>query len=157
MPYNLPIPQSRLAVVPSFRMLPAEQLMEVLVSARKADLFVGGIVDASSGTLTLTRGDLTTWIVPLSIFPAADPSKPDFSRFTVDDYGYAIRFGDFETSAHALLYKIEIEFHLLTTTGRNYDRPERPLFCRGHQSTSRVFGKLDRLRRVIAEADKIPT
>lgn len=96
--------------VPSFRMLPPEQLMEVLASARKADLFVGGIVDASSGTLTLTRGDLTTWIVPLSMFPAVGPSKPDFGRFAVDDYGYAIRFGDFETSAHALLYRIDPEY-----------------------------------------------
>ena len=96
--------------VPSFRMLPSEQLMEVLAGAHRADLFVGGIVDASSGTLTLTRGDLTTWIVPLSMFPAIGPSKPDFRRFAVDDYGYAIRFSDFETSAHALLYKIDPEY-----------------------------------------------
>ena len=35
------------------------------------------------------------------MFPAVGPSKPGFARFAVDDYGYAIRFGDFETSAHA--------------------------------------------------------
>ena len=90
--------------------LPSEQLMEVLASAHRADLFIGGVVDQSSGTLTLTRGDLTTWIVPLSMFPAVGPSKPDFGRFAVDDYGYAIRFGDFETSAHPLLYKIDPEY-----------------------------------------------
>ena len=44
------------------------------------------------------------------MFPAVGPSKPDFDRFAVDDFGYAIRFGDFETSAHSLLYKIDPEY-----------------------------------------------
>jgi hypothetical protein len=96
--------------VPSFRMLPPQQLLEVLASANKADLFLGGIVDENSGTLTLTRGDLTTWMVPLSMFPADGPCQPDFGRFALDDYGYTIRFGDFEASAYSILYRIDPEY-----------------------------------------------
>ena len=96
--------------VPSFKMLPAEHLLEVLSSAKRVDLFLGGIVDEGSGTLTLTRGDLTTLVVPLSMFPAAGPSKPDFGRFELDDYGYTLRFGDFEASAHSVLYRVDPEY-----------------------------------------------
>jgi hypothetical protein len=96
--------------VPSFKMLPGEQLLEVLSSDNRADLFLGGIVDQRSGTLTLTRGDLAALIVPLSMFPGDAPSKPDFGRFEVDDYGYTVRFGDFEASAHSILYRVDPEY-----------------------------------------------
>ena len=88
-------------------MLPPDQLTEVLSSKHKADLFIGGIVDQSSSTLTLTRGDLTTLIVPLSAFNMAGPCKPDFSRFEMDDYGYTLRFGQYEASAHSVLYRLD--------------------------------------------------
>ena len=90
-----------------FNMLPTQHLMEVLSSTNMADLFVGGIVDEKSGTLALTRGDLTTLTLPLSMFPADGPYAPDFGRFAVDDFGYTIRFGDFEASAHSVLYRVD--------------------------------------------------
>ena len=93
-----------------FKMLPAQHLMEVLSSANRADLFLGGIVDEGSGTLTLTRGDLTTLTVPLSMFPTDGPTALDFGRFALDDYGYTIRFGDFEASAHSVLYRVDPEY-----------------------------------------------
>jgi hypothetical protein len=96
--------------VPSFKLLPPQHLMEVLSSAKRADLFLGGIVDQSSGTLALTRGDLSTLMVPLSMFPADGPNKPDFGRFELDDYGYTLRFGDFEASAHSVLYRVDPEY-----------------------------------------------
>jgi hypothetical protein len=96
--------------VPSFKMLPSQHLMEVLSSANRADLFLGGIVDERSGTLALTRGDLTTLTVPLSLFPTDGPNAPDFGRFGLDDYGYTIRFGDFEASAHSVLYRVDPEY-----------------------------------------------
>lgn len=92
---------------PKFRTLPPDQLAEVLSSKNKADLFIGGIVDQISGTITLARGDLTPVTVPLSIFNTEGPCKPDFSRFEVDDYGYALRFGEYEASAHSVLYKVD--------------------------------------------------
>jgi hypothetical protein len=93
--------------VPEFRMLPGDQLADVLSSKNKADLFVGGIVDRRGGTITLARGDLATVTVPLSIFNTEGRHKPAFSRFEVDDYGYALRFGEYEASAHSVLYRID--------------------------------------------------
>jgi hypothetical protein len=93
-----------------FKILPSQHLLEVLSSANRADLFLGGIVDERSGTLTLTRGDLTTLTVPLSMFPAGGPNAPDFRRFELDDYGYTIRLGDFEASAHSVLYRVDPEY-----------------------------------------------
>jgi hypothetical protein len=93
--------------VPHFRILPLDQLAEVLSSKNKTDLFIGGNVDQSSRTSTLARGDLTTVTVPLSIFSTEGPCKPDFSRFEVDDYGYTLRFGRYEASAHSVLYKVD--------------------------------------------------
>jgi hypothetical protein len=96
--------------VPYFRILPLDQLAEVLSSKNKSDLFVGGIVDRGSGTVTLARGDLSTVTIPLSLFASAGPSKPDFGRFDVDDFGYALRFGEYEASAHSVLYEIDPDY-----------------------------------------------
>ncbi len=96
--------------VPSFRMLPSDQLAEVLGSKERGDLFIGGIVDEVSQTLTLTRGDLRSVVVPLSIFRASGESKPDFQRFALDDYGYALRFGDYEASADSVLFEADPDY-----------------------------------------------
>lgn len=93
--------------VPEFHALREEQLAEVLSSKNKADLFIGGSIDQRSRTITLARGDLSVVTVPLSIFSAEGPCKPDFSRFALDDYGYALRFGEYEASAHSVLYRID--------------------------------------------------
>jgi hypothetical protein len=93
--------------VREFRMLPLDQLAEVLSSKNRIDLFIGGIVDQQGGTITLARGDLTMLTVPLSVFATEGPCKPDFSHFEVDDYGYTLRFGEYEASAHSVLYKID--------------------------------------------------
>jgi hypothetical protein len=93
--------------LPEFRMLSADQLGDVLSSRNKTDLFIGGIVDQGCGTITLARGDLTTVTVPLSVFSTEGSCKPDFSRFEVDDYGYTLRFGDYEASAHSVLYRVD--------------------------------------------------
>lgn len=96
--------------ISSFKMLPSEQLAEVLSSKDRADLFIGGIVDEGSKTLTLARGDLQILTVPWSAFPPVGPRSPNFQQFELDDYGYAIRFGDYEASAHSVLYAADPEY-----------------------------------------------
>jgi len=107
--------------VPSFKLLPLDQLAEVLVSESRRDLFIGGIVDRNSKTLTLARGDLETLTVPLALFRAAGPSQPDFDRFAVDDYGYALRFGDYEASAHFVLYAVDPDYRRKANATRRSD------------------------------------
>ena len=70
-------------------LLPPEELAEVFAARNrnKADLFIGGIVDDDSKTLTLWRGDLTTLTVPFTVFPTFYPPcsmRPLFCL--LDDY-----------------------------------------------------------------------
>jgi hypothetical protein len=68
-------------------LLPPEELAEVLAAPNKADLFIGGIVDDDSKTLTLWRGDLTTLTVPFTAFPTFCPSCSMILLFyLLDDY-----------------------------------------------------------------------
>jgi len=96
--------------VPSFKMLPREQLAEVLASDNREDLLIGGAVDVESGILTLARGDLQLLTVPLSFFQPTIDSQPDFEALELDDYGYTIRFGNYEASAHSVLYEFDREY-----------------------------------------------
>jgi DNA-binding XRE family transcriptional regulator len=90
--------------------LPPDQLAEVLGSEGRGDLFVGGSLDLWNGILTLARGDLRPINVPLEHFPSANDARPDFKEFGLDDFGYAIRFGDYEASAHSVLYKLDADY-----------------------------------------------
>ena len=96
--------------IPSLKMLPAEQLAEVVSMANRSDLFIAGSIDETTRSLTLIRGDLSTVTVPLSIFLTSGATKPDFARFQLDDYGYAVRFGEYEASAHKVLYEADPEY-----------------------------------------------
>lgn len=96
--------------VPSFKLLPSQQLPEVLTSENRRDLFIAGCVDEGSETATLVRGDFSRLTVPLKIFAGTGPTKPDFRQFGLDDYGYALRFGDYEASAHSVLYRVDPDY-----------------------------------------------
>ncbi len=104
--------------VSTFKILSREQLAQVLISDQSPDRFIGGGVDEGSKTLTLARGDLRTLTVPLSFFRSAGPTKPDFRKFDLDDCGYAIRFGDYEASAHSVLYEVDPDYRRRINTQR---------------------------------------
>ena len=91
--------------------LPREELKVVLKSVDRKNRFIGGMVDAEAGIVTLWRGDLTSFVVPLSVFaPAAIGPRPDFKRFAVTDFGHTLRFGTYEAAANAVLYEYDPEF-----------------------------------------------
>ena len=116
-------------------LLPPEELAEVLAAPNKAELFIGGIVDNDSKTLTLWRGDLTTLTVPFTAFPpSGDGITPDFSAFTVIDCGHTVRLGAYEAATEALLYE--------------YDPLYRRRIARERRKEDRSFGAaLRRLRK----------
>jgi DNA-binding Xre family transcriptional regulator len=127
-------------------LLPPEELAEVLAAPNKADLFIGGIVDDDSKTLTLWRGDLTTLTVPFTAFPTSgDGITPDFAAFTVIDCGHTVRLGAYEAATEALLYE--------------YDPLYRRRIARERRKEDRSFGAaLRRLRkqRGVRRADFAP-
>jgi DNA-binding XRE family transcriptional regulator len=91
--------------------LPLEELAEVLVDERKADLVIGGIVDHESEIITLWRGSLEPLPVPFSAFtPSGDGVPPDFGKFRVIDYGQTIQLGPYEAATEALLYEFDPDY-----------------------------------------------
>lgn len=91
----------------SFKTLPQEQLLEVLIAPEeeRQDLFIGGVIDREIGMLSLIRGNLERIAVPLSIFRASGTSRPNFSKFELGDYGHSVRFGDYEAAADFILFE----------------------------------------------------
>ena len=98
--------------VESFKALRSEELVDVLLGPREEarDLFIGGSVDPMSETLTLTRGNLETVVVPLSMFRPSGKTTPDPSDFAVEDYGHTVRLGKYEAAADAILYEVDPDF-----------------------------------------------
>jgi hypothetical protein len=92
------------------KLLPVEELVEVLASGNARDLFVGGVVDREDNALVLYRGDLDPLVVPLSWFKAnRGAPRPDPARFEVTDYGPTVRLGESEAAADAILYEFDPE------------------------------------------------
>ena len=91
--------------------LPPEELAEVLVDERKADLIIGGIVDSLSRNLTLWRGSFESLTVPFAAFPpSGNGVYPDFTQFRVIDYGQTIQLGAYEAATEALLYEFDPDY-----------------------------------------------
>lgn len=108
---TIPILASRFthfAIAPREGFLPPEELSEVLEAGNRAELFLGGIVDDASQTITLWRGNLEALTVPMSAFEeSGDGIRPDFERFTVIDSGQTIRLGNYEAASDAILYEFD--------------------------------------------------
>lgn len=97
---------------PDFKMLPKDQLAEVLANAENGgqDVFIGGDIDSDLGLLTLVRGNFDRITVPLSIFRPNPIARPDFQKLEFDDYGHTVRFGDYEASTHSILYEADDDY-----------------------------------------------
>jgi hypothetical protein len=95
----------------SFRLLPYEELAEVLSAGNRHELFVGGFVDRDTNTLILYRGDFERVAVPVSIFkPSGSGPRPNLSSLAVTDYGQTVCLGSYEAASDAILYETDPEF-----------------------------------------------
>ena len=109
--------------VRTFKKLPIEELQEVLFAPveESRDLFIGGLYDPATDTLTLTRGNLEPVVVPLSLFQPSGDAAPDPSDFSVTDYGHTIRLGKYEASAEAILYEVDPDYRRRTNAKRRQE------------------------------------
>ena len=98
--------------VGAVRLLPSDELAEVLVTAKDEarDVFIGGLYDAATETISLTRGDFETVVVPLSHFRPSGTNAPDPTLLAVTDYGHTIKLGEYEASADAILYEVDPDY-----------------------------------------------
>ena len=100
-----------LTVRDSLFLLDPPELIDVLSSEDKQDLFIGGTVDAKDQAVVLYRGSLDPLVVPLAWFSAGKHSPPaDPTKFAVEDSGQTVRLGDFEAATDAILYEFDREY-----------------------------------------------
>ena len=93
------------------RLLPRAELLSVLASPNRDELFIGGSVDPEDHVAVLYRGNLEPVVVPLTWFQVSgDGVRPDPSRFTITDFGQTVKLGDYEAATHAILYDFDKKY-----------------------------------------------
>lgn len=93
------------------RLLPLEEIAEIVASPDSEDSFIGGTVDKQNGSVILYRGNLEPLNVPLSWFEAGPNSpQPDPDDFEIIDFGQTVRLGKFEAGTEAILYEFDSLF-----------------------------------------------
>lgn len=98
----------RIAFTADGGFIPAEELAEVLEDENRSELFIGGVVNKATETVTFWRGDLEPLTVPFAAFkPSGDGTKPDFNDFSVIDSGQTVRLGRYEAAVDAILYEYD--------------------------------------------------
>lgn len=120
--YLFLIANAKPALIPTFEkrfsavafpnaVLAKDELEEVWTLADRRDRFIGGIVDEESKTITLWRGNFEPIIVPFDAFrPTANGIRPAFAKFSVEDYGQTLKFGDYESDSAPVLYEFASDF-----------------------------------------------
>jgi hypothetical protein len=92
------------------RLLEPGELVEVLASVERDDLFIGGVVNAEEKVIVLYRGNFDRLAVPFAWFERDSTELPDFNDFEVTDHGQTVRLGDFEVATDALLYDYDPDY-----------------------------------------------
>jgi hypothetical protein len=88
--------------------LPLEEIVDIVRSRDASNYVIGGSIDFSTKTVTLVRGDMTSLVVPFSTFSVSGKGvKPDFAKFSIEDDGQTLKFGDYEASLDAVLYEYD--------------------------------------------------
>ena len=97
-------------ILPAKTRLKTGELFEVMRADNAADLAIGAEISAELKVLRLVRGDLSSIVVPLEIFKKSGGLSPDFSDFSIEDYGQTLRFGKYEASVDSVLYEFDPEY-----------------------------------------------
>lgn len=93
------------------RLLPFDELAEVLTSPDKAERFIGGAYDAVGEAVLLYRGNVEPLVVPITWFRnSSSRARVDAHALCIVDYGQTIRLGKFEASADAILYEFDADY-----------------------------------------------
>jgi hypothetical protein len=88
--------------------LPRDELLEVLSSPNRDELFIGGVMAMEDAELTLYRGNLEPIVVPCYWFkPSGDGVRPEYSAFTIADFGHTVKLGEYEAATHAVLFDFD--------------------------------------------------
>ena len=111
-PHRLPLLQHLFkSVISGAEVLPVRELLEVMESYKRCDLFIAGVANPDDQALILYRGDFTSLLVPFAWFeprPLAGP--PDWTQFEITDFGHTLRMGGYEAATDTILYDFDPVF-----------------------------------------------
>lgn len=83
--------------------LPEEERDEAMKN-NHYHLAVMGVVDLERGVVIIWNGQLHKFTTLLRCFKTSgDGTKPDFTRFSIVDWGHTLAFGDYESSTLAVM------------------------------------------------------
>jgi len=84
--------------------LSRDEIIEIYESSKSNifNIFLAGTINKNNNTVILLRGNLQEITVPFSIFENFK-FIPDFNNLHIDDYGYTIGFGEFESTPEYIL------------------------------------------------------
>jgi hypothetical protein len=86
------------------RLLPPEELKDVLAAPDRADLVIGGFASPCDDLVVLYRGTLEPLVVPFAWFERRPDVRLDFEALGIADFGQTVTFGDYEVSTDSILY-----------------------------------------------------
>jgi len=102
---------NRIAYSSNGGFLASRELAEVLAAENANELFIGGVVDPGSQTITFWRGSLEPLTVPFAAFqPSGTGTKPNFDDFEIIDTGQTVRLGDYQAAVDAILYEYDPQY-----------------------------------------------
>lgn len=88
------------------KLLPLEEIAEIIASPESEDFFIGAMVDKENGTAILYRGNLDAITLPLT-WLEAEPNS------TQPDFGQTVRLGEYKAGTDAILYEFDPLFRRL--------------------------------------------
>jgi Helix-turn-helix domain len=92
------------------RLLPMEELKDVLAAPERGDLVIGGFASPCDEIVVLYRGTLEPVVVPFAWFERRPGARPRFDALAVTDFGQTVAFGDHEVATDLILYAHDPEY-----------------------------------------------
>jgi DNA-binding Xre family transcriptional regulator len=112
----------RIAFASDGGFLPATELAEVLEAETRSELFIGGVVNKATETITFWRGNLEPLTVPFAAFTASgNGTPPNFNDFSVIDSGQTVRLGHYEAAVDAILYEHDPKYRRAVAKQRSQE------------------------------------
>ena len=86
------------------RLLPADELRDVLAAPEREDLIIGGFASPCDDMVVLYRGTLEPLVIPFSWFQRRPGVQLCFDELGVTDHGQTVTFGGHEVATDSILY-----------------------------------------------------
>ncbi len=88
-----------------------DEMYDILNGENPEDYVIQGHVDTVNRFLTLTRGNLETLVIPFSTFTVNGLGvRPNFNKFSIEDFGQTLKFGEYEAALDSILYEFDSNY-----------------------------------------------